>query len=344
MKKLVSFFISSVLILAGCSVKLNNDIVYNNQKLNNNLIASRQYNNTVDLANSVASAVVGISADSLKGASVGSGVCVAANGVIITNSHVVNSSDNIEVYLADGSTSNAEVVWEDTIQDLAIIKANTLIPYLPISSDKDLKVGEDVVAVGTPLSLILKHSFTKGIVSALNRTLRVDTNYGESYMQNLIQHDASLNPGNSGGPLLNLKGEVVGINTLKISGGEGIGFAIPSRAFSSLVNSVVSSQMSYETPYIGVFGYDAEIARYNHQSDVVSGFYVIDVAHNSPLIESESLIGATIVQINGQKVVNTSDLKNELYKFSYGDNVKIEYIKDGIVHDVNITLAKNELR
>ena len=344
MKKLVSFFICGALLLSGCSVNLwkTNNSNYNN--LNDQLISSRDYNSATDLADSVAPAIVGISAESYNGSSVGSGVCVAGNGVIITNSHVVNSANDIEVYLSNGETSKAEIIWEDTVQDLAIIQANTNIPYLPISNSKDIKVGEDVVAVGTPLSLILKHSFTKGIVSALNRTLRVDTNYGESYMQNLIQHDASLNPGNSGGPLLNLRGEVVGINTLKISGGEGIGFAIPSRSFSSLVDSVVNSNMSYETPYLGVFGFDSEIAKFNHQTSEEKGFYIIDIADNSPLKNKGVSSGCTINKLNDVEITNTVDLKNELFKFCYGDEVEIGYIKDGIISSERIVLSKNKLR
>ena len=344
MKKLVSFFICGTLLVSGCSVNLWKTNNSNYRNLDDQLISSKDYNGATDLADSVAPAIVGISAESYGGSSVGSGVCVAGKGVIITNSHVVNSASNIMVYLSNGDASNAEIIWEDTIQDLAIIQANVDIPYLPISNNQELKVGEDVVAVGTPLSLILKHSFTKGIVSALNRTLRVDTDYGESYMQNLIQHDASLNPGNSGGPLLNLKGEVVGINTLKISGGEGIGFAIPSRSFSSLVDSVVSSNMSYETPYLGVFGFDSEIAYFNHESSEENGFYVIDVADNSPLKNKGISPGCTINKLNGVEITNTTDLKNELFKFNYGDQVEIGYIKDGVINSDKVVLSKNKLR
>jgi len=205
-------------------------------------------------------------------------------------------------------------------------------------------VGEDVVAVGTPLSLILKHTFTKGIVSALNRTLKIDTKDGVSYMQNLIQHDASLNPGNSGGPLINLNGEVVGINTLKINGGEGIGFAIPSTSFSSLVDSVVASKTTYQTPYLGAFGFDAEIANFNKLTDEKQGYYVLDVADNSPLKKLGLTKGSIIKKLNNNPIVTTADLRKELYKFSYGDKVVVEYIKDGNPVKESVVLAKNNLR
>lgn len=344
MKKFASFFFFSTIVLSGCSVKLEQTIAPQNQVLEEMLISSRGYSNTVDLADSVAPAIVGISAENISGSSVGAGVCVAKDGIIITNSHVVNNANTIRVYLSNGNTTLATLLWEDTVQDLAIIKSNESIPYLPLSSDENLSVGQDVVAVGTPLSLILKHSFTKGIVSALNRTLKVETNYGESYMQNLIQHDASLNPGNSGGPLLNLKGEVVGINTLKISGGEGIGFAIPSKSFSSLIHSVVANQTSYETPYIGAFGFDGEIACFNKLSKLSTGFYIIDVSDNSPLKQTNITKGCTITKFNNKAINNTVDLRNELYKFEYGDEIVVEYYDGQCSKVEKIKLAKNELR
>lgn len=342
MIRIVSFLFCSMVLLSGCSLTTLKES--KNSALQEKFIASRGYNSTIDLASSVAPAIVGIGAISYAGESVGSGVCVGENGLIITNSHVVNGARNIEVYLSSGSVESAEILWEDTVQDLAIIRANTSIPYLPIAESNNLNVGEDVVAVGTPLSLILKHSFTKGIVSALNRTLQVETAGGLAYMDNLIQHDASLNPGNSGGPLINLNGEVVGINTLKISGGEGIGFAIPSTSFSSLVKSVQSSKVAYQTPYLGVFGFDSEIAKFNNLTDQELGYYVVDVAQNSPLCDMGVAEGCVIKKINNKTIVNTSQLRQELYKYKYGDKVEIEFVKDGNVHKQSIVLSKNNLR
>lgn len=342
MKKFVSFFICASAMISGCNLK--NEETEKAIPLTQTLISAKEYNSTIDLASSVAPAIVGIGAYSNVGQSVGSGVCVEKNGIIITNSHVVNGSNNIEVYLSSGEVGSARILWEDTVQDLAIIKTNLSIPYLPISKENNLMVGEDIIAVGTPLSLILKHTFTKGIVSALNRTLKVDTVNGESYMQNLIQHDASLNPGNSGGPLINLNGEVVGINTLKINGGEGIGFAIPSSSFSTLVNSVVASKTSYQTPYIGVFGFDAEIAKFNKLTTEETGYYVIDIANNSPLKKYGVAEGDVITKVNDHAIITTADLRNELYKLKYGDNVKLEVKKNGKIMEVSIILAKNNLR
>ena len=339
MKRFVLFFLLGVILLSGCTLSISEKEGI--KKLSGELISAKDYVSTIDLASSVAPAIVGILASSNAGDGVGSGVCVKEGGVIITNSHVINGADDIEVYLHNGDTSKASILWEDTAQDLAIIKTNKTIPYLPIVDDNALNVGEDIVAVGTPLSLILKHSFTKGIVSALNRTLKVDTINGQAYMQNLIQHDASLNPGNSGGPLINLRGEVVGINTLKISGGEGIGFAIPSITFSTLLERIDDN---YKTPFLGAFGYDAEIAHFNKLSQENEGFYVVDIVNNGPLDKADIDNGCVITKFNGYNIKNSADMRNQLYKCKYGDEVKVEYVVNGERKVKKIILSKNDLR
>lgn len=192
-----------------------------------------------NFANVVAPAIVGIVSGNSISSNIGSGVCVKSGGYVLTNYHVVSGGGNIVLYLQNGSTCKAIRVYENPDLDLAVLKANHAIPYLPIGSSDDLLVGQSVVAVGTPLSLNFNLTFTKGIVSALNRSVGLTlTDSNVSSMHNLIQHDASINSGNSGGPLLNEFGEVVGINTLKISNAEGLGFAIPSKTFISIIESV----------------------------------------------------------------------------------------------------------
>lgn len=296
-----------------------------------------------DVAKIVAPAIVGISGDSETSSSVGSGVCVTESGHILTNSHVVNGCSDIVLYLSDKTQTTAEIVYEDTILDLAILKSEKNIPYLNIGDSDQLSVGEDILAVGTPLSLTLVHSFTKGIVSALNRTLKVGGTSGEGYMQNLIQHDASLNPGNSGGPLINSRGEVVGINTLKISSGEGIGFAIPSKSFKTLLGNFVKN-INYEIPYLGVYGFDNEIANFYGVTDFEDGFYILDVANASSLKNAGIEKGSVITKINNAKIKNTLDLKNELYKFTADDIVDIEFMRNGKLYCVHTRLDRNACR
>lgn len=334
MRKMFAVLALSCIMLTGCEFIKENDVV---APLESRLITVSQTSDTQEIAALVEPAIVGISGVSSNGESVGSGVCVAEGGYVMTNSHVVHGSDSIILYLANGTQSYASLIYEDTISDLAILKSRKSLPYLKLGSSDNLMVGEDVLAVGTPLSLSLTHTFTKGIVSALNRTLKVGGSNGEGYMQNLIQHDASLNPGNSGGPLLNSKGEVVGINTLKISGGEGIGFAIPSKSFESLLNSYVEN-INYQIPYLGVYGYDSQIANYYDKEFSASGFYIIDVSSSSPLVSCGVKPETVIVGLNGKAINNALDLKNELYKLNKDDVVSIEFIQDECCYKTKIKL------
>ena len=137
--------------------------------------------------------------------------------------------------------------------------------------------------------------------------------------------------------LLNLKGEVVGIKTLKISGGEGIGFAIPSKGFMSLLESFVDN-INYTVPYLGVYGYDAEIEKYYGSDKVGDGFYVLSVAGNSPLAECGVESGSVITSVNEHEIYNTLDLRNELYQHSSDDTIFIKFQKDGQCYNVKTKL------
>lgn len=321
MKKFLCLIIMSI-CLCGCSFASGNG------GLEAKLITISDNTTISEVASMVESAVVGISGISDDGESVGSGVCVANGGYILTNSHVINGCDKIVLHLSDKTSTTAKIIYEDTVLDFAILKSNKSIPYLSLADSDEVVIGQDVLAVGTPLSLTLTHTFTKGIVSAVNRTLKVSGTGGEGYMQNLIQHDASLNPGNSGGPLINSNGQVIGINTLKISSGEGIGFAIPTKSFKSLLGNYVKN-INYKTPYLGVYGFDSEIANYNGQSELNTGFYILDVSETSPLKNSGIEKSSVITKLNGMEIKNTLDFKEELYKLKANDIVSIEYYKNG---------------
>lgn len=337
MKKLATFFclILSVSTLCSCKLTADNSLKTN---MSEHLIQVTASSDFSTIAEKIAPAIVGVLSTTNKSESVGSGVCVASGGFILTNAHVLSNTGEISLHLFDGTSTSAELIFNDPTSDIAILKSSKTLPYLSLSNNAP-KVGEDVMAVGTPLSLLLKHSFTKGIVSALNRTLAVSSLAGESYMHNLIQHDASLNPGNSGGPLVNSKGEVVGINTLKITSGEGIGFAIPTQNFSSILNSFVTS-INYETPYLGVFGYDAEIANYYQLTNVDNGVYVINTDKNSPIYNANVKTGDIIAKFNDKKIKNILDLREELYKCSATNSATIEIIRDNEVYEITIPLSK----
>lgn len=338
-KKIAKILSVGMLCLSLTACSDNSDVSTETQvkPLNEILISSRTYSDTVELADNVTPAIVGITSADTSGESVGSGVCIASDGYILTNAHVLLNPNYIRIHLSNGESGSASLIWEDESQDIAVVKTQLTLPYLSLADIDDIHVGEDVLAVGTPLTLSLKHTFTKGIVSALNRTLKVSGFSGESLMQNLIQHDASLNPGNSGGPLLNNRGEVVGINTLKISGGEGIGFAIPVKSIASVLNNIVTDS-EYDIPYLGVYGYDSEIACYYGATNHNAGVYVIDISSTSPLNECNMSAGDIITKFDGIDISNMLDLRNQLYKHSSGDTVTIEYLQNGVLKETQIVL------
>ena len=275
---------------------------------------------TMQLTKLVSPAVVAIESVTNSSTSLGSGVCVKSGGYILTNNHVINNNGNIYLHLSDGGKAQAIVLYSDENTDVAILKADKAIPYLEIGDSDKLCVGEDVVCVGSPISLNFKHSFTKGIISALNRTLKVSLSGGVGIMHNLIQHDASINHGNSGGPLINSIGEVVGINTLKIDDAEGIGFAIPIKSVKSVIDKIENKKIT--TPKVGVFGYDASLENEN-----LTGFKIKQTNNENLNLISNDII----TKVNGVKVNNTIDFKYELNKYNSNDYIILEGTRQGIV-------------
>lgn len=189
--------------------------------------------------NNISQAIVGIESVNSLNTNIGSGVCLKSGGYVVTNYHVVYDNSNINLYLYNGSVCSAIVVYSNPDMDIAIIKADYPIPYIDMGNSDNLNIGDEVYAVGCPVSLNFNHTFTKGIVSYIGRDVKVtlvDSDIGRLY--GLIQHDASINSGNSGGPLINSSGKVVGINTLKISNAEGLGFAIPINVIKNIVDNL----------------------------------------------------------------------------------------------------------
>ena len=284
---------------------------------------------TTRVVEQVKSAVVGISCSLYNGYSVGSGVAVAPNGYILTNQHVISGARAVRVYFADKTDASASIVWQDSSIDLAVIKTERNMPYLECGDAGDVLEGEDVLAIGTPLTLDFRHTVTKGIVSALNRTLQVEsTNGNVAYMQNLIQHDASINPGNSGGPLINARGQVIGINTLKASEAEGLGFAIPISVGEAVLDNLLKDN-NWQSAYMGVFGFDSDIARHSGEQILAkSGVYVthIDEKMKQTLGLFEKDI---IISVNDKKINNTLDLRLALYGHKCGETIKVGIIRNG---------------
>lgn len=338
MRKFISILLIfiTILSLSACFFNNNNNnqAIVSKEQMKPRLIESTNYSNNIDVVKNVSPAVVGIYSEDYNGASIGTGVAISSGGYVLTNSHVV-TQNNVTLYLASGERTSASLVYRDNSLDLAIVKSNIDLPYLSIASSGDYMVGEDVLAIGTPLALQFKHTVTKGIISAKNRTIKVDGTNGLT-LQNLIQHDASINPGNSGGPLINLRGQVIGINTLKVEDAEGLGFAIPTETIMP-VFSKISANGSFEPAFVGLMGYDASI--YSNNANL-KGVYVYSVLKDSPLSNLGINKGDIITHFNGKPVENMLELKKELYSLNVGDEIMIKYIKDNLENEASIKLAK----
>lgn len=346
MKKAVIFFEKSVIFacflliftIFGCNFNANTN-TYNDVDMSPRQILVSENIDTIMLVENVKSAVVGIACSLSGGYAIGSGVAIRQGGYILTNQHVVNGSKKITIYFANKTTSSASLVWQDSSQDLAVVKCSVDMPYLACS-DSLPSVGEDIIAIGTPLSLDFGHTVTKGIVSALNRTVEVENeNNTTTYMQNLIQHDASINPGNSGGPIINSRGEVVGINTLKASDAEGIGFAIPIKIGNSVVQNLSQNQ-NWKPAYMGILAFDSEVAKFRGENvSQISGVYVKNIDQNS---ESKNFFksGDIILAINGKKINSVLDLRLLTYAQKSGDILNIQLLRDGKVMEIRYNIQE----
>ncbi|HHV29784.1 S1C family serine protease [Acetivibrio mesophilus] len=275
---------------------------------------------------------------------VGSGVIVSPDGYILTNHHVAGGkSKRIIVSLIDGKNMDGVTVWSDSVLDLAVVKIESEgLPTIPLGDANRLKVGEAAIAIGNPLGLQFQRTVTSGIISALNRTIEIDTDQGRNYMEGLIQTDASINPGNSGGPLLNSRGEVVGINTVKVASAEGIGFAVPINVAIPIINKYANTGEFIE-PYLGVFAYDKDIIPYIDGSvKVQNGVYVANVDENGPAYKSGIRVGCIMTQIDGEEISTMMQLRCVIYSKKPGDVVTIKHISNGKPETVQIKLSAKE--
>ncbi|MFH1853101.1 MAG: DegQ family serine endoprotease [Candidatus Neomarinimicrobiota bacterium] len=277
------------------------------------------------------------------GTALGSGVVVdAGKGYILTNNHVVEGADKIEVHLLDKRIIEAEMVGTDPKSDLAVlkIKAKDLVALKLGDSDK-LRVGEWVMAVGSPFSANLSHSVTAGIVSAMGRSNIINAQNYEDF----IQTDAAINPGNSGGALLNMRGELVGINTAIATGGieksnSGVGFAIPSNMARKVMRDLIEHGYVVRS-YIGVGIQNVDDAVAKAVGlDQREGALVGEVMENSPAAKSDLRVGDVIIAFNGTRISSTDHLRNLVSSTPPGDKSKIEIVRDGKHKTVSVVLEE----
>ncbi|MDX1403258.1 MAG: DegQ family serine endoprotease [Woeseiaceae bacterium] len=271
-------------------------------------------------------------------ASAGSGVIVDAdNGYILTNHHVVDGADRIQVSLLNDMTLDAEVIGSDAATDIAVLKVdqNDLVA-IPIGDSDTVEVGDFVIAIGNPFGL--GHTVTSGIVSALGRSGISRDGY-----EDFIQTDASINPGNSGGALVNMRGELVGINSAIVSrtgGNVGIGFAVPSEIARSIMNQILDfGEVRRGLLGVSIQTIDAESAK-ALGAEVESGALVSAVEPGSAAEDAGLRVDDIIVRVNEKKIDTGNELRNAIGLKRSGEVVDIEFVRDGRSRTVRATLGQ----
>jgi len=270
---------------------------------------------------------------------VGSGFILTSDGYIATNEHVVTENPaSISVSLSDGKIYDAKTIWSDVSLDMAIIKIDAKdLPVIQFGDSEKLKVGELAVAIGNPLGLNFERSVTAGIVSGLNRSIPLGNN---ALAEDLIQTDASINPGNSGGPLVDKQGLVIGMNSYKLSTGEGLGFAIPINILKPILNEVVTTGKFVPT-VIGITGYDRAIANYYTNTDVnfTKGIYIASTQPGG-VANAGLVIGDIILNIDGIETNTLVKMKEIIYGKNPGDTVKVTYERNGKTQTVDVVVSE----
>lgn len=262
---------------------------------------------------------------------VGSGVLISENGYILTNEHVAGSKySNVYVTLENGAKYNSNVIWSDTSLDLAIIKIpGENFNYLNLGDSDRIFLGENVYAIGNPIGAEFQRTVTKGIISGKNRTIKIVENDKEMYMEDLIQTDATINNGNSGGPLINDNGELLGINTVKISGVDGIGFSIPINIIKPLLE-LLEKDGNIPESYLGIYAFDKEVIPYL-KSDLKfdKGIYVVSIDNQESLSGGNIMVGDIIEKVDGIEVNKMNELRKIIYTKKPGELVKLEINRNG---------------
>ena len=274
--------------------------------------------------------------------SLGTGIIVSDNGYIITNWHLAgNKYSSCYVTLENGNVYNGNIVWADENLDLAIVKisANGL-KYLNLGDSDNIKIGENVYAIGNPIGIEFQRTVTSGIISGLNRTIKIEEENKSIYMEGLIQTDASINQGNSGGPLINTKGEVIGINSVKIEAAEGIGFAVPINLIKPIIESFINTG-DFEEAYLGIFAYDREVTNYLKKDlEFEAGIYVVKIMTDGPLAKTNIKQGDIITKIDENHINRMSELRSYIYRKKPGDKVVLTFNRNNKEYNTEVVLSK----
>ena len=287
--------------------------------------------------------VVSISCSGYGSGSTGTGVILSSDGYIVTNAHVVDNCVSISVQLSDDRVFSGFIVGSDEISDLAVlrIQAEGLSPA-SFGDSTALRVGDTVVAIGDPLGVKFRGTYTNGIISAINRDVDVD-----GRTMTLIQTNAALNSGNSGGPLINCYGQVIGINTMKIgaftdsAGVEGLGFAIPSATVKDIVDQLVNQGYVSGRPTLGLTG-ESLSTFYQHYYRLPAGLYITDVDYHSDAYKKGVEEGDILLSINDTRVTSLDEMKAAILDYEVGQTVNAIIYRGGQQYLVELTLAEDK--
>ncbi|MBS4021149.1 MAG: trypsin-like peptidase domain-containing protein [Dethiobacter sp.] len=269
----------------------------------------------------------------------GTGVIIDSSGYIVTNNHVIDKANEISVTLSSGEELLATLIGADAATDLAVIKIEkTNLPVATFGDSDTIKVGEMAIAIGNPLGLAFSQSVTVGYISAKQRTLTIN-----EHNFTFIQTDAAINDGNSGGPLVNLGAEVIGINTakIKISGVEGMGFAIPANTVKTITRDLIIHGRIIR-PWIGIYwGGDINQAMASQlQLPVNYGVLIQDVVKGGPADNAGIMRGDVIVEMNGKKVDTFNEMRRIIFNQNVGDSFEIVFYRGQQKHTATIKLAE----
>lgn len=329
-----------------------------NLKTKETVVSSKTVEEQSDLKKAISkvyNAVVYIQVESQKlgGSSVssGSGFVYKKNGgdaYILTNNHVISNAEKITVTYINGSEVNAAVVGSDEFTDIAILKvdAKSVLAVAELGKSDSAELGDTVFTVGAPLGKDYMGTITKGIVSGKSRMVQVSLESG-SYLIETLQTDATINSGNSGGPLCNISGQVIGITSSKLvgEGVEGMGFSIPINSVSAIIEKLEKGK-TIERPYIGVqltdisntfslqYYYNIQISK-----DVSFGAVLSYVEKGKPAYNAGLEVGDVVVEIDGEKVDDASHFRYILYKHNLGDTVKVKYYRGNEMKETSIKLT-----
>lgn len=368
---LKKILISSILLIVLWILVLYLYTTYNNIEINNDNYKVTRLQSTVeaqtvenieenskkiaDIIEETNRKVVGISKLKEPGSSIlsknteselglGTGVIVTDNGYILSNEHVTGGKySKCYITLENGNNYDGTVVWSDSDLDLSITKINAKnLEYVNLGDSSKIRVAETVYAIGNPIGFEFRRTVTAGIISAKNRTIKIEEKDKVAYMTNLIQTDATINPGNSGGPLIYPNGDVIGINTVKISTAEGIGFAIPINIVKPILESF-KNQEAFEEATIGIYAYDKEVVPYLNSSYRVNfdkGIYVTQIIKKGPADNTELKEGDIINRIDGIELGTMNDLRQYIYTKKPNDEVILSITRGKISKQINVVLGK----